>query len=179
MRQTKSGVFCAHQLSPTDLDLCNLIVFPLKRVTQTASLALPLLQPPDWIPHNPRYEISQRQKSGVVGSEISTHSSSMSWNHSRVFVTNHKNKLKYRDLVAKWAAMMRLISPEKSKAKDRLNIVGLMIYLEANEEAKETIKQSKTVGTLMLEESECDQGREELSTAILDLIATKFSTEKI
>lgn len=75
--------------------------------------------------------------------------------------------------------MMCLKSPAEPKAKKRLNSVRKMVYLEAEEDSEEIIKQADTEGTIMLEGYKYDQGREELITAIVDLIGTESPTEKI
>lgn len=83
----------------------------------------------------------------------------MSSHHATTFVTNHTNKAKYRDSVNQWVTMLRLLSIADPKAQGRLRSVGLMLYLAADDEAKETIKQAETEGTLILEGSEKDQDR--------------------
>lgn len=115
----------------------------------------------------------------VMGPAAATPSTSMSLNQAPVFITNQTNKAKYRDSVAKWSTMLRLMSMTDPKAQARLSSVGLILYLAADDDAKETIKQAETEGSIVLEGSEGDQDRAGLIRSIVDLIATDSPTEKI
>lgn len=56
-----------------------------------------------------------------------------------MFITNKTNKTKYRDSVKKWNTMLRLMALSEVRAQAVLRSVGLMIYLSANNDSKETI----------------------------------------
>lgn len=103
----------------------------------------------------------------------------MPYNHEPMFITNHTNKAKYRDSVAKWTAMFCLMSAEDPKAQARLYCVRLMLYLAADDNAKETIKQAETKDDLILEGSAGDQDRTKIVQTIVDIIATEYPTKNI
>lgn len=75
--------------------------------------------------------------------------------------------------------MLRLIEKYDQKEQARLAGVGFMLYLTADDDAKEALKKAETGGTLSLEGSEDDEDRTELVHAIMSLLATKSPTEKI
>lgn len=54
-----------------------------------------------------------------------------------------------------------------------------MLYLAADDDAKEALKQAETEGTLSLEGSEDDENRTELVAKIMSILATESPTEKI
>lgn len=69
--------------------------------------------------------------------------------------------------------MLRLMGLPDTKAEARINRSGLMLYLAAYDDAKEAIKQTKTMGHLNLGKSMTGKGRTDLIKSILGLIATE------
>lgn len=57
--------------------------------------------------------------------------------------------------------------------------MGYILYLAADDAAKEIIKQAETEGNLLLYSTEEDGDRTELVESIVILIATKSATEKV
>lgn len=57
--------------------------------------------------------------------------------------------------------------------------MGLLLYLSADNDAKESIKQAETEGTIVLEGFSDDEDRTEIFSKIIDLIATASPTEQM
>lgn len=115
----------------------------------------------------------------VMGPDAMTTSTHASLNTAPTFATNLTNKCKYRDSVTKWTAMLRLRATTDYRAEALLRSVGLMLYLAADDDAQETIKQAETEGRIVLEGSDDDADRSALVASIISLIATDSPTEKI
>lgn len=75
--------------------------------------------------------------------------------------------------------MLRIMAISNVRAQAVLRNVGLMQYIEADEDSKETIKKAEKEGRIVLEGIQDDDDRSILVGSIVDLIDTESLTEKI
>lgn len=93
-----------------------------------------------------------------------------------MFVTHVTNKTNYKDSVTKRTTLLRLMAKTDQKPHNTASRVGFMLYLTADDYAKEALKQEEAEGKLLLEGAEGDENRTELVSAIMPIIATESPT---
>lgn len=179
------GTICVHHLRPRDNDQTTTPATPSPFHTRLVHYE-PTVHHirPDALTesrHYPSMASSDDEHRTVMGpgANAAAALTTPSTRHAPPFITNVTNKVKYRDSVEIWTTMLRVMAASDPKANARLRSVGLMLYLAADDDAKETIKQAETEGQFVLKGSDEDPDRTELVEALLTLIATETPTEKV
>lgn len=108
----------------------------------------------------------------------SSESTAMSMNPSR-YVTNHTNKVQYRDALKPWEEIIRSLAKDDVKAKDWLDMMGLIIYLACDDEAKAKLRAEAMEKRLQLKGDDTDPDRATLVQKIISTIAQETPSEKI
>lgn len=95
------------------------------------------------------------------------------------FVTNQTNKTQYRDTLKTWAEIIRGFAEADPKAKARLDMMGLIIYLACDDEAKAKLRAEETEKRMNLKGDVSDPNRSKLLEKILETIAHETASERI
>lgn len=95
------------------------------------------------------------------------------------FITNKTNKVQYRDAIMTWAEIVRSFAQADPKAKARLDMMGLIIYLACDDEAKAKLRAEETENRLILKGSSDDPNRVALIEKLLTAIAYETPSERI
>lgn len=90
---------------------------------------------------------SDDEEPRVMGPYAVTASNYLSLNHAPIFITSSVNKVKDRDSVTKWTSMLRMMAITDRKAEARLRSIGLMLYLDADDAAKESMDKPRLLDT--------------------------------
>lgn len=95
------------------------------------------------------------------------------------FVTNQTNKVQYKDALSIWTDIIRSFAKFDHKSQGRLDMIGLIVYMSCDAEAKAKLRAAETEGLLKLKGDANDPDRKKLITQILNTIAAESASEKI
>lgn len=122
---------------------------------------------------------------GEVNSHIVLGPDSSSTNNMKnsinplTFITNSPNKVQYRDVLNIWTDIIQSFGKADAKYKARLEIMGLIVYLPCDHEAKAKLRAEETEERLTLKGNVGDPECPELFSEITETLAQERSSEKI
>lgn len=94
-------------------------------------------------------------------------------------MTNHSNEVQYRDKLRTSAGLVRSFAKADGKTKARLEMMGLIVYLSNDDEAKSKLCGEETEKRLHLKGEDSDPERVELIKKIISTIVRETSLKKI
>lgn len=87
---------------------------------------------------------SDNEQPRVLDPAVTTVSTTQSLSQAPIFVSNNTNWVKYLHSVSKCTTVPLVMAISDRKAQARLRIIGLMLYLAADDYTQDTIKQAET-----------------------------------